>query len=260
MMPEHSSSKTFYTTFNRIFFMYYFIDLCCGLGSMTKAFEKTGAYQCVLAADSDINMRNMFSLLFQGRMPLGTVESDQTRLGIRKSVYDLLLCSTIGVEEDTSYKVLEIIEEEQPKAFVYELGADAKDQGFYNVLRKFCKDHDYIFLNKDKNFAESIMNLDNFGIPEFCERVFVVGIKPEWCRWEEQDNPTLNFSHDFRCYQYGEYNPDKNPEQRKGLDWGFYRFMFLHGTNKEQKQEIIERTTPLPMAASVALDLLTYLI
>ena len=45
--------------------MFYFIDLCCGFGAMTKAFERTGAFKNVLAADIDDNMRNHFAYLFK---------------------------------------------------------------------------------------------------------------------------------------------------------------------------------------------------
>ena len=240
--------------------MYYFIDLFCGFGALTKAFERTGAFKCVLAADADSNKRLHFQYLF-GKKPLGDVFEEETLKAIHNSPYDVLCAGLNGLDEKALYKVLDIIEEDLPKAFVLEMDTHVITKSFCKLVQNFCNQLGYYFVGYDGNIDNITLNLENFGVPEFCERVYCVCIKKEWCRCDEELFLQLNKEHDYECYKYTKYEPEKKPEQRKGIDWGFgSSFQFLQNTPDNHKVAIIDRASPIPMTANVALSLMSWLI
>lgn len=235
--------------------MFYFIDLCCGFGAMTKAFEKTGAFKNILAADIDDNMRNHFAYLFKKTKPLKDITDEKVNKIIGETAYDVLTAGISHLNENIFFAILEIIERDLPKAFVLEMSMNTIDYSFCKMLNNFCEKNGYLFIGYDEGIDNLKLNLENFGIPEYCERIYCVCIKKEWARCDDKLFLQLNKKHDFKCYQYEKYDPEKKPEQRRGIDWGFHNFKFLEGTTQKDKEKIIENSTPIPVAASVALDL-----
>ena len=239
--------------------MYNFIDLCCGFGSMTKAFEKTGAFHCVLAADIDDNMKNYFNYLFKVRRPLGSIMEKETLNVIMNTEFDVLVAGISNLNEEVFFQILEILEEKQPKAFVLELSLNTIDFSYCKSVDVFCKQHEYHFVGYEQGVDNITLDLYDFGIPEHCKKIYCVCIKKEWCRTDDPVFLQLNKKHDFNCYEYTKFDPDNHIEQIRGIDWGFHDFKFLTGTPDENKKTIIEGASPLPMVASVALDLMTCL-
>lgn len=237
--------------------MYYFIDICCGFGAMTKAFERTGAFKNVLAADIDGNMRHHFAYLFEGRKPLGDITDEKVGKIIEKTPYDVLVTGMSNLNEKIIFETFKIIERDLPKAFVFEMTTNTIDYSFCNLVDIFCKKNGYHFVGYDKGIDNITLNLENFGVPEFCEKIYCVCMKKEWIRCDDLEFMDLTKGHDFECYE--EFDPENNLEQRRGIDWGFPNFKFLKGTPKDEKVNIIEDATPIPMAESVASDLMTWL-
>ncbi len=236
--------------------MYKFIDLCCGFGSFTKAFERTGLYECVLAADIDENMRRHYSFLNQ-RMPLGDITSEEVRSQIKETSYDVIVAGINNLNEFIFFEILEIIERDQPKAFVFEMGLSTIYYSMCNTLDSFCKKHQYHFIGfENKDFDNITLNLENFGVPNFCERMYCVCIKKECMRTDDKLFLQLQKKHDYECYKYKDFDPDGYPEHLMGVDWGFNEnFHFLLNTPIKNKKTIIEESTPIPMTAPIALDL-----
>ena len=261
MSDPHSPShnKLYILFFLKHYIMYYFIDLCCGFGAMTKAFERTGLYHNVLAADTNENMQNLFSYLFNGRKPIGDIRDDETKRIINNTAYDVLIAGIAFMEEEIFFNILDILENDLPKAFVLELSSNTIDYSYISNIKLFCDKYGYHFVGLNdslSNIDDIKLNLQDFGIPEYCERIYCVCIKKEWCRIQDPLWLQLNKKHDFNCYEYVEYDPENHVEQRRGVDWGFGdKFRFLPGTPDNAKETIIDLTTPMPMAASVALDL-----
>ena len=240
--------------------MYYFIDLFCGFGAMTKAFERTGAFKSVLAADIDDNMRVHFDYLFR-KKPLGDIFSKETMKAIHITPYDVLCAGINGLNEEAFYKVLEIVEKDIPKAFVLEMDTSVISKSFCKTLKNFCEKHEYHFVGYKDSIDDITLNLENFGVPEFCERVYCVCLKNEWIRCKDDLFLQLNKKHDYECYKYTKYEPEKKPEQRRGIDWGFGgNFRFLDGTPENHKIAIIDEASPIPMTCNVALSLMEWLI
>ena len=101
----------------------------------------------------------------------------------------------------------------------------------------------------------------DFGVPDFCEHIWCICIKEEEIRFDKEDREILlqlNKKHNYNCYD-NKYDPDKNIAQRRGVDWGFYNFKFLKGTPVQKQKDIIENTTPIPVAARIALSLADWL-
>lgn len=240
--------------------MYYFIDLFCGFGAMTKAFERTGAFKSVLATDVDENMRVHFDYLFR-KKPLGDIFNKETMKAIHTTPYDVLCAGINDLNEEAFYKVLEIVEKDIPKAFVFEMDTSIISKSFCKTLKNFCEKHEYHFVGYKDSIEDITLNLENFGVPEFCERVYCVCIKNEWIRRKDDLFLQLNKEHDYECYKYTKYEPEKKPEQRRGIDWGFEgNFRFLDGTPENHKVSIIDRASPIPMTYNVALSLMEWLI
>lgn len=240
--------------------MYYFIDLCCGFGALTKAFERTGAFKCVLAADADDNMKNHYAYLLK-KKPLDDICDQKVLKAIHDTPYDILCAGITGLSEEVFYQILEIIEEDGPIAFVLEMDTRPMSKAFCQTLQYFCDNHGYKFCGYTGNIEDITLNLDNFGVPEFCERVYCVCCKTEWLRTKDELFLQLNKKHDYECYKFTPYTPDKKPEQRRGIDWGFgASFRFLEGTPANHKERIIENATPIPVACNVALTLMSWLI
>lgn len=236
--------------------MYKFIDLCCGFGSLTKAFERTGLYECVLAADIDQNMRNHYNFLLK-RMPLGDITSDEVRQKIKETPYDILTAGIGGLSEIVFFEILETIERDQPKAFVIEMSPRTIHYSMCNILDNFCRKHEYHFIGfENRDFGNITLNLENFGVPNFHEKMYCVCVKKEFMRTDDELFCQLQKEHDYRCYEHKNFDPDKHPEHLMGTDWGFGGgFYFLLNTPQNQKKRIIEESSPIPVAASVALSL-----
>ena len=240
--------------------MYYFIDLFCGFGAMTKAFERTGAFKSVLAADIDDNMRVHFDYLFR-KKPLGDIFSKETMKAIHITPYDVLCAGINGLSEEAFYKILEIVEKDIPKAFVLEMDTSIISKSFCKTLKNFCEKHEYHFVGYKDSIDDITLNLENFGVPEFCERVYCICLKNEWIKRKDDLFLQLNKKHDYECYKYTKYEPEKKPEQRRGIDWGFEgNFRFLDGTPENHKVSIIDGASPIPMTYNVALSLMEWLI
>lgn len=232
--------------------MYTFIDLCCGFGAMTKAFEKTGLFKCVLAADIDPNMRAHYKYLLDGRKPIGDITKEENKEIIKKTDFDVLVAGICNLNENIFFPLLEIIEETQPKAFLIEMGTEVIYSSFCKNIDIFCKEQGYHFVGYEDGFEGLKLNLMNFGIPEYCERTYCVCIKQEYA---VVDLLKLNKNHDYRCYEYTKYNPDKFIEQKRGLDWGFRDFNFLIGTPELSKKTIVENASPIPIVVNIALSI-----
>ena len=236
-----------------------FVDVCSGFGSMTKAFERTGAYRCIGAVEINENMRLQYKICNNNRMPMEDILSDKTVELLNRYPYDVLVGSTSYVGEDVFYAMLEIVEKYIPKAFVIEMDTGTCSYGFAKTIDSFCKKNGYKFVGYDQGIDNITLNLENFGVPEFCERIWCIGIRYDVLRFDDDIFLQLNKNHDFKCYEYDEYNPSEKIEQRRGVDWGFgNNFQWLIGTPTKEKEAIVDFTTPLPMATSVALDLMSW--
>lgn len=241
--------------------MYYFIDLCHGIGGLRKGFERTGAYACVLAADIDENSQNLYRATFGMPRPLGDIFSDEVYQAIKETDYDILLAGLNGLNDEVFFRILEIIEGDQPKAFVLEMDTSIQTKSLIKVCQHFCKEHEYHLVGYDNNIENITLDQVNFGVPESCERVWVIGIQKESLHTDDPIFMQLNKKNHFECYKYVDFDPSENPIQRRGFDWGFgsKKFKFLPGTPSVAKNILIENATSIPMAASVALDLMTWI-
>ena len=172
----------------------------------------------------------------------------------------MLTAGINGLNESILFKLLEIIERDRPKAFVFEMDAYGFSKSFCKTIDVFCRKNGYAFVDYDGDIETIKKDLFNFGIPEHYESVWAVCLKKDQMRVEyEPLFHTLSNEHDFKCY--ANYDPDNNIEQKKGLDFGFGRkFKFLQGTPENKKKEIVDQATPMPVAMSVALDLGSWLI
>ena len=236
-----------------------FVDICSGFGSMTKAFERTGAYRCIGAVEINENMRQQYQICNGNRMPMENILSEKTVELLNRITYDILIGSTVKIEEDVFYAILKIIEKYTPKAFVIEMDTGTFSYGFVKTVNNFCKKNGYKFVGYNQGVDNITLNLENFGVPEFCERIWCIGIRYDALRFDDDLVLQLNQHHDFKCYEYVDYNPSEKIEQRRGIDWGFGdNFQWLIGTPTKEKEGIIDFTTPFPMATSVALDLMSW--
>lgn len=241
--------------------MYYFIDLCHGIGGLRKAFERTGAYACVLAADIDENSRNLYKSIFGTPKPLGDVTTKEVDEVIKRTNYDILLAGLNGLGDTIFFKILEIIERDKPKAFVLEMDTSVQTKSLIKIAKHFCTEHKYHLMGYEKSIEDVTLNQINFGVPESLERVWIVGIHEKESRCDDPVFMQLNKKNHFECYKYIDFDPEKNILQKRGFDWGFgnNRFKFLMGTPVAAQKRLIEEATSIPMAASVALDLMTLL-
>ena len=240
--------------------MFSFIDLCCGTGALRKSFERTGYFRCILSADIDENMQNLSLVNIGPPKPLGDLTSETVDKIIEEFDYDVLTAGINGLNESILFKLLEIIERDRPKAFVFEMDAYGFSKSFCKTIDVFCKKNGYVFVDYNKSIETIVLDLFDFGIAEHCERVWAVCLNKKELRTEYDPLfHQLTKKHDFKCYD--EYNPEKNIEQKRGLDFGFGRkFKFLQGTPENKKKEIVDQATPMPVAMSVALDLGSWLI
>lgn len=241
--------------------MYYFIDLCHGIGGLRKGFERTGAYACILAADIDENSQNLYRATFGMPKPLGDIFSDEVYQAIKETDYDILLAGLNGLDDKIFFRILEIIEEGQPKAFVLEMDTSTQTKSLIKIAKHFCTKHKYYLMGYEKSIEDVTLNQINFGVPESLERVWIIGIHEKESRCDDPIFMQLNKKNHFECYKYTDFNPEKNILQKRGFDWGFgnNRFKFLMGTPVAAQKRLVEEATSIPMAASVALDLITLL-
>lgn len=242
--------------------MYNFIDIFCGIGSMTKAFERTGAFKCVGGIDFDRNMLSLYKhLFFYTPIVEGDIlKNDGVRRFILSAEHDVIVAGMADLNEEVFFKVLDILSEDLPKAFVFELSTAPIHKSLCKTLKNFCEKNDYIFVGFDDGIDNITLNLFDFGVPEQCERIYCVCIRKDCCHCDDDLFLQLRKEHDFECYKYDGYNPDENIKQRRGLDWGFSgKIGFLIGTPEKEKENIVESSSPLPVVASVALDLMTWL-
>lgn len=236
--------------------MYKFIDLCCGFGSFTQAFKRTGLFECVLAADIDPNMRNHYRYLHK-KAPLDDITSDNVQYEIKHTEYDVLVAGIGGLNENIFFQLLKTIKRDLPKAFVIEMGMDSIYYSMCNTLNSFCKKHQYHFVGfENKDVGNITLSLENFGVPNFCDRIYCVCIKKEDLKTKDEMLLQLQKKHDYNCYEYKAFDPDNNPEHLMGTDFGFKEnFHFLLNTPIKNKKTIIEESTPIPMTMPIALDL-----
>lgn len=239
--------------------MFTFIDLCCGFGSMTKAFEKTGRFKCVGAYDIDPNMQTHYNYLLN-RKPFGDFTSKKNRHYLSITDFDILVAGIAGLNENIFFSILEIVEEKKPKAFVLEMSRETIYFSFCNILEHFCMEQGYHFVGFEGGIDNITLNQMDFCVPEYCERVYCVCIKKENLHCDDILFLQLTKEKKWKDYKYRTYDPDKHIEQKRGIDFGFGEgFKFLINTPDLNKKTIIEEASPMTVVTSVALDLMSWI-
>ena len=151
----------------------------------------------MLAADIDDNMRNHFAYLFKTTKPFKDITDEKVNKIISETAYDVLTAGISNLNENIFFAILEIIERDSPKAFILEMSTNTIDYSFCKILDNFCNKNGYLFVGYNEGIDNIKLNLENFGIPEYCERIYCVCIKKEWSRTDDKLFLQLNKNHDF---------------------------------------------------------------
>lgn len=158
-----------------------FIDLFAGIGGMRIAFEGAGG-RCVFSSEWDTHAQETYAANF-GEVPHGDISEVDLR-NIPK--FDVLLAgfpcqpfSSIGkrqgFEHPTQgtlfYEIVRIIEAKKPDMFLLEnvAGLQSHDQGrTLQIILDTLEELKY-----DVNYKR--LNSADFGVPQFRERIYLVG-------------------------------------------------------------------------------------
>ena len=179
-----------------------FIDLFAGIGGFHLAFNNLGG-ECVFASEIDENARLTYQANFYEKDPdlfdSGNYNKDITKQDPKEIPDFDILCagfpcqpfSNAGFKrgfDDTRgtlfFNIVNIIKEKKPKAIFLEnvRGLFNHDEGktFQVIKRVIEEDLGYKFYYK-------VVRAENYGVPQYRPRLFMVGIKEEINSFEWPD-------------------------------------------------------------------------
>ena len=158
-----------------------FIDLFAGIGGIRLAFEKAGA-SCVFSSEWDKHSQATYNANF-GEVPHGDITSidaaEIPKFDVLAAGFPCQPFSSIGRREGFKhatqgtlfYDVARIIDKHRPRAFLLEnvAGLTTHDGGnTLAVIEAALKDLNYTVQFK-------VLNAADFGVPQFRERIYIVG-------------------------------------------------------------------------------------
>ena len=172
-----------------------FIDLFAGIGGMRIAFDSAGG-ECVFSSEWDRFAQQTYAANF-GETPAGDIGKIDAR-DIPK--FDVLLAgfpcqpfSSIGkrqgFEHPTQgtlfYDIVRIIQHHKPKMFLLENVAGLTTHDGGETLRVILETLDELgYTVKSK-----ILNSADFGVPQYRERIYLVGKRKSWKKKREFQFP-----------------------------------------------------------------------
>lgn len=180
LILDDMESKPFYVAHNSPRFL--FIDLFAGIGGFRMALQNEGGV-CVFSSEFDDNAQMTYYQNY-GEIPFGDITLDRVKSYI-PSRFDILcggfpcqpfsICGRKKGFDDTRgtlfFDVCQILDRHKPKVCFLE-----------NVQHLTKHDHGNTFMvivesliNLGYNVSNRILNSKDFGLPQFRERIFIVG-------------------------------------------------------------------------------------
>ena len=183
---------------------YNFIDLFCGVGGFSYGLEQTKRFQAVLANDIDKDMCNAFALNFSKTKILSKSVTDIDFIDIkRKNKIDVIVggppCQAYSFSGkryrndprgSLFLEYFRAVRDIRPQIFVYEnvKGLTSYKNGF--IFRQIrC-----LFQSIGYSLSINLINAQDFGVPQFRERIFVVGYKKNFHYVFPKASKTKNFN------------------------------------------------------------------
>lgn len=206
------------------------IDLFCGCGGLSKGFEYAN-YNIVLGIDNDPAALETFEKNHVNSIKLNRDLSDGTTFDIIKELVgeraiDVIVagppCQGFSLTGPRNFDdernklylaVIKAVKEFSPKAFVIEnvpgmaklYNGEVKDE----IIKRFT--------NLGYNVSNTILCAADYGVPQMRRRLFFVGLKPEYGRYEFPE-PTHTIDNYITCSDAISDLPSREDELGKEVD------------------------------------------
>lgn len=163
---------------------FFFIDLFAGIGGFRMALQEEGGV-CVFSSEFDENAQMTYYQNY-GEIPFGDITSDKTK-GYIPATFDVLcggfpcqpfsICGKKKGFEDTRgtlfFDVCQILDQHKPKVCFLENVQHLTKHDHGNTFRVIIES----LKNLGYNVSTQILNSKDFGLPQFRERIFIIGAK-----------------------------------------------------------------------------------
>lgn len=177
---DDMESKPFYNALSKPKFL--FVDLFAGIGGFRMALQNEGGL-CVFSSEFDDNAQMTYYNNY-GEIPFGDITLESTKSYIPEK-FDILcggfpcqpfsICGKKKGFEDTRgtlfFDVCQILDIHKPKVCFLENVQHLTKHDHGNTFRVIIES----LLNLGYNVSHNILNSKDFGLPQFRERIFIVG-------------------------------------------------------------------------------------
>lgn len=184
LIMKDMESKPFYKTSKNPTFL--FIDLFAGIGGFRMALQNEGGV-CVFSSEFDDNAQMTYYENY-GEIPFGDITLERTKSYIPDS-FDILcggfpcqpfsICGKKKGFEDTRgtlfFDVCQILDKHKPKVCFLENVQHLTKHDHGNTFRVIIDS----LINLGYNVTNKILNSKDFGLPQFRERIFIVGSRSD---------------------------------------------------------------------------------